>query len=126
MVDPRIQSAYANISKRKIVSFPEKLTSSLPNDLEELTNSSLPNDLIFYLEDFVDISNEEPQESHEKRYPFLVKKTSRKNIRSEILLSEVINELVSDDDDDTSEENNERDFEDDTLEYSSDDLEEEY
>ncbi|CAG8705545.1 1757_t:CDS:2, partial [Funneliformis mosseae] len=71
MVDPKIQSAHANISKRKIVSFSEKLTSSLPNDLEELTNLPLPNDLIFHLEDFVDISNEKPQESHEERYPFL-------------------------------------------------------
>ncbi|CAB4415315.1 unnamed protein product [Rhizophagus irregularis] len=72
--------------------------------------------------------NEEPQE---ESYPFLVKRAPiifQKNRTSETSLSGVINELLSDDDDDdgdgASEEDNERNYEDITLEYSSDDSDE--
>jgi len=77
----------------------------------------------------MDISDEESQELHEERYLFLVKRmpvTSQKNRTSEMLLPEIISELFSDDDsDDVFEEENERVFEnieDNTLKYSSDNL----
>ncbi|CAB4429336.1 unnamed protein product [Rhizophagus irregularis] len=70
--------------------------------------------------------NEEPQE---ESYPFLVKRApiaSQKYRRSETSLPEIINELLSDNGDNASEEDNERNFEDITSEYSSDDSEEDY
>lgn len=70
--------------------------------------------------------NEEPQE---ESYPFLVKRApiaSQKYRRSETSLPEIINKLLSDNGDNASEEDNERNFEDITSEYSSDDSEEDY
>jgi hypothetical protein len=86
---------------------------------------------------FINLTSQDPEndndsieESQEDIYPFLVKRASinfQKNRTSKAFLPDVINEILSNDDgdgDDTSEEDNERDFEDETLEYSSDDSEE--
>src|SRR5688572_17699936 len=70
--------------------------------------------------------DEELQE--EESYSFLVKRipiNCQTNRISKTLIPEVISEMLSDDDSDNAfEENNEQDFEDNTLEYSSDELEE--
>src|SRR5205807_2174895 len=71
------------------------------------------------------------EKSQEEIYSFLVKRsliTFQKNKMSKSSLPEVVSELFSDDDDDgnyndASEEHNGRYFEDNTLEYSSDDSE---
>jgi len=97
------------------------------------TKSYLPINPISPLEDFIDISNKELQELHKERYSFLVKRmpvTSQKNRTSEMLLLKVISELFSDDNsDDVFKEENERvfeDIEDNTLEYSSDNSDEDF
>ena len=118
LVDPRTKAAHA----KKIVMPPRGINKS--------TNTPPPIDLISTLEDIMDISDEEPQESHEESYSFLVRRmpiTSQKKKKSEISVPEAISEVFSDDDGDgTSEEDNEEVFEDDVLEYSSDDSDEDF
>ena len=117
LVDPRTKAAHA---KQTIIPQRETIT----NFHEALKIPFIdpdPKNEINY--------NEEPQE---EIYTFLVKRVqpiaSQKNRMSKTSLQEVISELFSDDDDDddTSEKHNGRYFEDNTLEYSSDDSEEDY
>jgi len=103
-------------------------------EIEESTNPS-PINTTSSLEDLMDISGEGPRkqdELHEESYSFLVRtpvtsQKKREQRKSEILILEVIVELDSDDDgDDKSEEDIKRVFEDDVLEYSSDDSDEDF
>src|ERR1041384_4553767 len=113
LVDPRTRDAHA---KRSIAP-PQR----------EIKESSYVN-LTSSLGDLMDISDDiprEPQVSREESYSFLVRKmpvTSQTKRKSKISIPEVIIELFSDDGgDNTSEEDNESAFEDDVLEYSSND-----
>ncbi|CAB4422430.1 unnamed protein product [Rhizophagus irregularis] len=119
LVDPRTKAAHA---KKKIIPLRETTTN-----FSEA--SEIP---------FIDLILPDPEndinyneESQEEIYSFLVKRAQpiafQKNRMSKTSFPEVTSELFSDDDDDddddASEEYNGRYFEDNTLEYSSDDSE---
>src|SRR5581483_1225160 len=123
LVDPRTKEDHDDnniiIPQRKTVDFSQTPEISL----DDLISSDLDS------QNNIEVL-QRPQESQEENYSFLVKRTSdafQKSRTSKILLPEVINELLSDDDGDDDgddapdEEGYERNFEDDTLEYSSDD-----
>src|SRR6266487_1400848 len=74
LIDPRTKASHSFVSQREI---------------KESSNPSPPINLIYSLEDLMDISDEEPQEepqeSHEERYSFLVRRmtvTSQKKRKS--------------------------------------------
>ena len=115
-IDPRTRNDHAKIS-------------IVP---EESTNPSSINPM-FFPEDLMDIGVKDPrkQESHEEIcYSFLVRRrmpiTSQKKRKIKISIPEAISELFSDDDGDDTSEDDKRDFEDDILEYSSDDSDEDF
>ncbi|CAB4429140.1 unnamed protein product [Rhizophagus irregularis] len=122
LVDPRTKAAHA----KKIIISPRETTTNFPEA------SEIP---------FIDLILPDPENdinynegSQEEIYSFLVKRAQpiafQKNRMSKTSFPEVTSELFfdddDDDDDDASKEYNGKYFEDNTLEYSSDDSEKDY